>query len=149
MVPSNTEPKRVRFSVAVVMIIFDDDHTRGIEHKHKMWYSGKDVDKFKKVTTCIVHALRNVLSRCVSTKSSATFYHFLDESVGGFVGLENRLSEEYVIRRQLLISNVMEEHLWQRLRSRVGCSFDDDEAAMIASISHENALSLQEQLRRL
>jgi hypothetical protein len=157
MVPSN-HTNRVRFSKTNVMIIFDDhNHTRGI--KHKLWYSREDVDKFKAETTYIVHSLRNELSRCFSTQSSAALidYESLDESVGSFVGLENRLSGEYLVRRQLLISKVMEEHLWQRLRSRVGCSFDDDEAARIASISEENsewarqrarenALSLQEDL---
>lgn len=112
------------------------DLTVGIEDK--LWYSSQDVEEFKAEANVIIRDLRDRLSRCYSTGTPFALSTFDDIS-----GLENRLTGEYLHRRHLLMSRVMEEHLWQRLRSRVGASTDDCDAEterlLLASISEENS----------
>ena len=128
-------------------MIIVEDRARGDAIKQKLWYSGEDVDQFKVEATQISNMLRRFFS-CreesrdddqVSTRAeySGASIDLEEISVDLFLGLEKRLTGEYYPRRQLLMSKVMEEHLWQRLRSKVGCSFDDEEAARIASTSEE------------
>ena len=146
MVSPQQSRKRVRFSKMSTMIIVED-RARGDAIKQKLWYSGEDVDQFKVEATQISNMLRRFFS-CreesrdddqVSTRAeySGASIDLEEISVDLFLGLEKRLTGEYYPRRQLLMSKVMEEHLWQRLRSKVGCSFDDEEAARIASTSEE------------
>ena len=114
-------------------MIIVEDRTRGEVIKHKLWYSDEDVDQFKVEATQISHMLRRFFS-CkedsrdddqVSTRAdySGASIDLEEISIDYFLGLEKRLTSEYYPRRQLLMSKVMEEHLWQRLRSKVGCSF--------------------------
>ncbi len=139
MISPQQSRKRVRFAKMSTMIIVED-RTRGEAIKQKLWYSGEDVDQFKVEATQISHVLRRFFSRKEESRDDdqvSTRADYSGASIDLFLGLEKRLTGEYYPRRQLLMSKVMEEHLWQRLRSKVGCSFDDEEAARIASTSEE------------
>lgn len=143
--------KQVRFSKTSSFILVRD-RTIGIEDK--LWYSSEEVDYFKAEANFIVRDVRRKLSRlCLHSGGTDDISSLLDSLEGYYscdelFGLTNRISLECLARRQLLMTKVMEEHLWQRLRSRVsgGASSSNNyycdaemERQRLASISEEHS----------
>ena len=144
--------KQVRFSKTSSFILVRD---RTIGIKDKLWYSSEEVDYFKAEANFIVRDVRRKLSRrlCLHSGGSDDISSLLDSLEGYYscdelFGLMNRISLECLARRQLLMTKVMEEHLWQRLRSRVsgGASSSNNyycdaemERQRLASISEEHS----------
>lgn len=137
--------KQVRFSKTSSFILVRD---RSIGIEDKLWYSSEEVDYFKAEANFIVRDVRRKLSRlCLHSGGTDDISSLLDSLEGyscdELFGLTNRISLECLARRQLLMTKVMEEHLWQRLRSRVGggASYCDAEMERqrLASISEEHS----------
>ncbi len=138
--PLPTKPKQVRFALSCSLILVRD-RTFGIEDK--FWYSSEDIDCFKAETDFIVREVRRKLSLIDSLEG----YSCCDE----LYGLMNRISCECQVRRELLISRVLEEQMWQRIQSRVGASSSSSssyanhycdaeiERQRLASISEEHS----------
>ena len=139
--------KQVRFSKTSSFILVRD-RTVGIEDK--LWYSSEEVDYFKAEANFIVRDVRRKLSRlCRHSDMSSlldTLEGYCSCSCDELFGLTNRISLECLARRQLQMTKVMEEHLWQRLRSRVGAASSSSnhyycdvemERQRLASISEE------------
>lgn len=137
--------KQVRFSKTSSFILVRD---RSIGIEDKLWYSSEEVDYFKAEANFIVRDVRRKLSRLCLHSGGTDDISSLLESLEGYscdelFGLTNRISLECLARRQLLMTKVMEEHLWQRLRSRVGGGASSCDAEMerqrLASISEEHS----------
>ena len=107
--------KQVRFSKTSSFILVRD-LSIGIEDK--LWYSSEEVDYFKAEANFIVRDVRRKLSRCLHSGGTDDISSLLDSLEGysfdELFGLTNRISLECLARRQLLMTKVMEEHLWQR-----------------------------------